>query len=198
MTRPQGAGLDAPAFAYVSTELDAMAAADNYRRGIMRYFAPYLGRRIIEVGAGMGAFSRSLLRNAQSDELVLVEPADNLAPRLARDFAGDPRVTVVHGYLDRLHGRPPVDSVILVNVLEHIRNDAGALRAIRDLLLPRGTLLLFVPAWPFLYGSMDRAFGHLRRYTKPVLAGLLAEAGYEIVQLRYFNSAGIPHLSGWG
>ncbi|MDE3241319.1 MAG: class I SAM-dependent methyltransferase [Nitrospirota bacterium] len=178
-------------FRYVSSELAAMAEAENYRRWILRRFAPYLSQRIVEVGAGMGAFSDLLLREARPAALTLVEPADNLVSLLRQRFAGERRVTVVHGYLDLLVGSSPVDSVVLVNVLEHIEDDAAVLRIIWDLLVPGGALLLFVPALPWLYGSMDRAFGHVRRYRKPALAQMLDRIGYETVDLRYFNLLGV-------
>jgi SAM-dependent methyltransferase len=187
----EAAGLGASSFQYESTELHALAAAENYRHGILRYFAPHLGKRIVEVGAGLGAFSSALLSEAQPDELVLLEPADNLIPVLRNRFADAATVSIVHGYLDRLASRAAVDSVVMVNVLEHIEDDAGALRAVHALLRPGGALLLFVPAFPSLFGSMDRAFGHVRRYTKPVLAARLAEAGYKLTLLRYFNCLGI-------
>jgi len=168
-----------------------MVEAENYRQEILRYFAPYLGTRVVEGGAGMGAFSELLLREARPVELILVEPADNLVALLRQRFAEERRVTVVHGYLDRLIGAPAVDSVVLVNVLEHIEEDEGALRIVWDLLAPGGTLLLFVPALPWLYGSLDHAFGHVRRYSKPALAHVLARAGYETLALRYFNLLGV-------
>nr|MBI3612480.1 class I SAM-dependent methyltransferase [Nitrospirota bacterium] len=168
-----------------------MAEAENYRRWILRHFAPYLGTRVLEVGAGMGAFSWLLLRETRPMELILVEPADNLGALLRQRFAEEHRVTVVPGYLDQLAGSAPVDSVVLVNVLEHIENDAEALRVIWDLLVPGGTLLLFVPALPWLYGSLDRAFGHARRYSKPALAHTLDRIGYDTLDLRYFNLLGV-------
>jgi len=189
VTAGQGAG--ASSFQYQSSELQALTAAENYRRGILRYFARHLGKHIVEIGAGLGDFSSLLLSEAQPAELILVEPADNLVPVLRERFAAAPQVSIVHGYLDRLGGRPPVDSVVMVNVLEHIEDDAGALRAIHALLKPGGALLLFVPALPALYGSMDRAFGHMRRYTKSVLATRLTGAGYDVAMLRNFNLLGI-------
>lgn len=191
MTLRQGGDLKPSSFAYASSELSAMAAAENYRRWILRYFAPHLGKRIIEVGAGMGAFSNLLLEEAQPSELILVEPADNLIPLLRQRFSGDERVTIMHGYLDRLIGAAPVDSTVLVNVLEHVEDDVEALRIIGDLLVPGGALLLLVPALPFLYGSMDRAFGHVRRYTKSSLTRKLTSAGFQILSLRYMNVLGV-------
>ena len=179
---------------YPGTELDALACARNYYRWILSNFLPYLGDRVIEVGAGMGTFSQFLLKAGGGlSELVLVEPADNLFPILARRFAGDPRVRVVHGFLEDLANscRGAGDCIVLVNVLEHIEDDQRFLEAAFKLLRPQGRLLLLVPACPGLYGTLDRVFGHARRYTKPDLRGRLRATGFEVVRLRYFNFPGV-------
>jgi len=84
--------------------------------------------------------------------------------------------------------------VLCVNVLEHIREDGVALRHIREVLVPHGRLLLLVPAGKYLYGTLDRALGHYRRYEREELAARVRDAGLRPVQVRYMNLAGIP---GW-
>jgi len=176
------------------TELDALAEAKNYYRWILRRFRPFLGKRVVEVGAGIGTFSKFLLE-VGVDELILVEPAKNLFPILQQRFSGDPKVRVVHGYLENLADMgvtaSGVDSIVLVNVLEHIEDDGRALKAAYRVLIPAGTLLLFVPALPWLYGTLDAAFGHARRYTKRSLSSKLTDAGFRILELRYFNLPGV-------
>lgn len=108
---------------YPSTELIAMQEARNYYQAIMHWFRPYLGKRIIEIGAGLGAFSSYLLKYANDSDLVLVEPSDNLFPVLQQRFAGVPRVRLVHGSMADLNDSEAADSVILINVLEHIQED---------------------------------------------------------------------------
>jgi SAM-dependent methyltransferase len=89
---------------------------------------------------------------------------------------------------------PPYDAAVCINVLEHIRDDEGTLRTIHALLRPGGTLLLLVPAGPWLYGSLDRAFGHERRYRRAELARLLERTGFRHDGVPSFNMLGIP---GW-
>jgi SAM-dependent methyltransferase len=186
--------VESASFAYEGTELSALAEAQNYYRWVINQFAPFLGKRVIEVGAGIGTFARSLLNDTPLSELVLVEPGDNLFPLLQWRFAGESRVKIVHGYFQRLAIPPAADSIVLVNVLEHIAEDQALLHDAHAVLTPGGTLLLLVPALPGIYGSLDQAFGHYRRYTKPSLAGKLRAAGFGIIRLSYFNLLGI---AGW-
>jgi SAM-dependent methyltransferase len=186
--------VESASFAYVSTELHALAAAKNYYRWVISQFAPYIGKRVIEVGAGIGTFAQSLLNNVTVSELVLVEPSDNLFPLLQRRFAEEPRVKSVHGYFQLIASPATADSIVLVNVLEHIAEDQAFLNDAHATLTPGGTLLLLVPALPWIYGSLDQAFGHYRRYTKTSLASKLQVAGFGIIRLAYVNLLGIV---GW-
>jgi SAM-dependent methyltransferase len=127
-------------------------------------------------------------------ELTTLEPAANLYPLLNRRFSQDSRVRCVNSYL---HDYPPsgdIDTVVSVNVLEHVENDGGFLRSAQHILAPGGTILLFTPALPVLYGSLDRQFGHYRRYTKFGLANELQSAGFSLESLRYFD---FPGVLGW-
>ena len=186
--------VESATFAYVSTELQALAEAKNYYRWVIRQFAPFIGKRVIEVGAGIGTFAGSLLNHVAVSELVLVEPSANLLPLLQRRFAKDPRVKIVPGYFQPIAIPPGIDSIVLVNVLEHIAEDQAFLEDARAALIPGGTLLLLVPALPWLFGSLDQAFGHYRRYTKTALANKLHVVGFDIIHLAYVNLLGI---AGW-
>jgi SAM-dependent methyltransferase len=186
--------LESTSFAYMSTELYALAEAKNYYRWVISQFAPFIGRRVIEVGAGIGTFARSLLTHTSVSELILVEPSDNLFPLLQRRFAGESHVKIVHGYFHHLAVPATANSIVAVNVLEHIAEDQAFLDDAHDALTPGGTLLLLVPALPWIYGSLDQAFGHYRRYTKSSLARQLHVAGFGIIRLSYLN---LPGIAGW-
>jgi SAM-dependent methyltransferase len=110
---------------------------------------------------------------------------------LQKEFSGDARVRLVKGCLEDVADSLSSDSVVLVNVLEHIEDDRALLRTIHRILNPGGTILLFVPALPCLYGSLDEAFGHVRRYTKSALTLRLEKMRFQIVRLQYFNLPGI-------
>jgi SAM-dependent methyltransferase len=181
----------ASAFTYSGEELDALAQARNYYGWISGRFAPYLGTRIVEAGAGIGTFTAWLLERAPGARITAIEPAENNYPHLSQRFAADARVTPVRGYLDAALPPASADSVVAVNVLEHVQDDAGFLANAARVLVPDGHLLLFVPALPALFGSLDRAFDHFRRYTRPVLRERLRAAGLVPAQVVYMNAPGV-------
>ncbi|MFL5462855.1 MAG: class I SAM-dependent methyltransferase [Gemmatimonadaceae bacterium] len=178
-------------FSYSGTELDAVAEATNYYRWIIDSFSDALGKRIVEAGAGIGTVSELLLKSASPREMLLVEPAENNIPALHQKFDGDARVRIHHGYLEDIDKSVTADTVIAVNVLEHVERDAEFLKAAHTTLVPGGALLLLVPAVPAIYGSLDKAFDHYRRYTRPRLQERLLSAGFEIETLHYLNFLGV-------
>lgn len=178
-------------FTYSGTELDAVAEASNYYDWIADAFAGSFGKRIVEAGAGIGTISQLILERAAPEALLLIEPARNNIPELQRRFTHDPRVRVFQGFLDEIGDTFPADTVIAVNVMEHVERDADFLRAARRTLTSDGSLLLLVPAVPAIYGSLDRAFDHFRRYTKAGLRTLLVDSGFEIQKLHYLNGIGV-------
>jgi len=185
----------APGFTYSGEELDALGEARNYYGWIADRFAPYLGPRIVEVGAGIGTFTAHLLERRADARVTAIEPAENNYPRLARRFAADSRVTPVHGYFDGAVPAGSADAVVAVNVMEHVDDDAGFLRAGFEAAAPGGHVLLFVPALPALFGSLDEAFEHCRRYTRQELDQKLRAAGFAPVRVEYMNFPGM--LAWW-
>jgi SAM-dependent methyltransferase len=177
---------------YSSDELDAMACARYYYQWIVGQWRPYLSGTVLEIGAGIGNFAAHLLAEPIR-RLILVEPARELYERLRTRFQHDQRVELCNGVLeDAGDGLLSLaDVVASVNVLEHIRDDVETLKAAHDVLRPGGILLVFVPAFNFLYGSMDRTFGHVRRYTKKTLTHKLVEAGFAPVRVKYMNLLGM-------
>jgi SAM-dependent methyltransferase len=182
-------------FTYSGSELDSLAEAVNYYRFISGQFAPHLGERVVEVGAGIGTFAEYLLRGPtrarQLKQLTLIEPAENNLPLLRNRFDGDARVTAAGGYLEAHAATLRADALVAVNVLEHVADDVAFLRAARQVLAPTGRLLLYVPALPAIFGSLDRAFEHYRRYTKQVLNVRLRVAGFRPQSIRYVNLPGV-------
>ncbi|MFP5318292.1 MAG: class I SAM-dependent methyltransferase [Acidimicrobiia bacterium] len=167
--------------------LDALSEADNYADWIVDMAQPYLGPQILELGPGHGTVTSRLARHGK------VTAAD-LSPRcvaaLQERYADHEHVEVVLGDVaDAVAGRS-FDTAVLVNVLEHIEDDHGALRALYDGLNPGGTVVLFVPAFEALYSEFDRMVGHYRRYRRDELAGKLVHAGFEVVEARYVNLLG--------
>jgi SAM-dependent methyltransferase len=172
-----------------------MEEARRYHEWILSYFRPFLGARILEVGAGTGSFAERLHEAAPDSHLYLYEPAGNLYPSLEARFRGRPRVHVAHGSLQDAADSHCPDTIVMVNVLEHIQEDSSCLEQARAILQSSGHLLLFVPALQPIYGTMDRALEHFRRYGKKELSHKLRAAGFRILKIRYFNLIGV---AAWG
>ena len=181
---------------YAADDLETMQEARRYSAHVFELFRTHIGRRILEVGSGIGTMSRRLADAA--DLVVGLEPNVNCVSRLEDAMRGHPRFVLHACHLEEcdpaeLTGHR-FDTVVCVNVLEHIKDDAAALRTFKNVLMPGGRVLVFVPAVQAAYGPLDAELGHHRRYSKPMLAGAFAEAGLELITLRYTNPIG---LLGW-
>ena len=155
---------------------------------------PHLGHRVLDAGAGLGTYTELMLENGR--ELVSLEYSAPFVEMLRERF--DSRgVDVRQADLGDRTGLPPfdeVDSVLCLNVLEHVEDDVQALRNIRERVVPGGVLVLLVPAYPWLFNTMDRAVGHFRRYREGELRERLGQTGWDVQHLFRFNSFGVP---GW-
>jgi glycosyltransferase involved in cell wall biosynthesis len=174
--------------------LRVMATAGRYNQLMRDMFAPHLGRRVVEIGAGVGNISRFLL---DRDQVTLTDADPIYVRYLRRQYQGWSYVSVRQFDLlktdaDALSGK--FDTAVCFNVVEHINDDATALANLRRLLEPGGRLLLIVPAHMWLFGSLDEHLGHFRRYEKEELAAKLAAAGFELERADYYNPIAVP---GW-
>ena len=164
-------------------DLDAMAGATAYNAWLIDRARPWLHGRVLDAGAGIGTHTRRLVEVA--DEVVALEPDHDLAEILR---AQEIDAQIVEGDASAVDGW--FAAIVCFNVLEHIRDDEAALRRFRELLAPDGALLLLVPAHRFLFGTVDIAFGHERRYSKGELAQKLRRAGLEPEIIRHVNPVG--------
>ena len=125
--------------------------------------------------------------------MTLIEPSTNLIPKLQSRFATNSIVEIkgenLEAHVVNL-GDNTVDTIVMVNVLEHIEDDREALFHLFRVLKSGGHLLVFVPALKFLMSKIDRLHGHFRRYHKPELTEKVANAGGNVVTCRYFDLAG--------
>jgi SAM-dependent methyltransferase len=161
----------------------------NYFAWQVALFASHARGTIIDHGAGTGGLSSALLA-AHLGNVVAVEPDPQLVDVLHAKFDGVPHASVSAGTLDdylAAHGPASVDTIVSSNVLEHIADDFACLEAMFELLRPGGSVGLYVPARPELYGSLDRAVGRHRRYTRPELRKKLSRAGFDIERVHYRN-----------
>ena len=176
-------------------DLRNLAGARRYCDWIFEQFEDEVGGSVAEVGAGIGTFSDRILARGV-ERLLLVEPEAACMEVLSDRYAGDPRVELAAEEVPGSQAleAPPgrFDFIICQNVLEHIPDHAGALRALAAALRPGGRLGLLVPANPRLFGPLDAAYGHERRYEAASLRRLVGEAGFEVEALYPFNLPGVP------
>ena len=180
---------------YEGKDLEAMSFAVNYHRWILDEFRPFLGKKVVEVGAGTGSFSELLLEE-KPESLALVEPSEmfqTLETRFRDYTEADVRAynSIFSQVAGKIREQNQPDSIIYVNVLEHIEDDGAELKTVRETLDKNGRVFVFVPALEWLYGEFDRRIGHYRRYVKPDLEEKVRSAGFKILKSRYFDLIGI-------
>ena len=178
---------------YAADDLETMKLACRYSAHVFNLFRPYIGRRVLEVGCGIGTMTAPLLEVA--DSVVGLEPNPNCAVRLQAALGEHPRLDLRLCHLEDCDPKDlaahQFDTVFCLNVLEHIQDDALALRTFANALVPGGNVLIFVPAIQAAYGPLDAELGHFRRYSKQTLAAAFAHAGLSLRTLRYTNPIGL-------
>jgi glycosyltransferase involved in cell wall biosynthesis len=177
---------------YGSQILGRLNRAPRFTQWMADVIRPYIGQRVLEIGAGTGNLTMQLIPRklyyASDINPHYLTYLENLIP-------DHPYLRV--GYTDgEKHDSYPLqekfDTVICLNVVEHLENDFGALRNILDALEENGRAIVLVPCGPGLYGTLDKVLGHFRRYTKLEFTELAARAGFQLEELLTFNRFGSP------
>lgn len=175
--------------------LRRVSRLSRYNEWLYQQIAPFTGRRVLEVGSGIGTMTKYLVGR---DMVVATDINPQYLEILRATFAGRQNLAVHALDLDdalspALTGYA-VDTVVCLNVLEHIQDDQAVLRRFHELLPRGGRVVLIVPALTKLYGTMDQALGHFRRYERDELVAKILGAGFEVQAVRFLNVIGIP---GW-
>ncbi len=157
---------------------------------IERVVRPPVQARVLEVGCGTGHNLPMLGRFGSVDACELDKSARTLASKRLGRKVKDARLPDLS-----MFERNAYDMVALLDVLEHVPDDIGSLRAIHRRLKPGGALLLTVPANPWMWSAHDVAHHHFRRYTRAGLSRLFMQAGFEVQLLSYFNSLLFPPIA---
>lgn len=173
--------------------LEELSPAKNIHRWYADVIRPHLGDRVLEIGSGVGNISREL---TDIPDLTLSDVSPEYRELLAKEFAN--RYPILEMDLERSDDwariEKPFNSIVALNVLEHVEQDQLALSHAFGALSPGGTLCLLVPQHPKLMSKLDRELGHFRRYTRSELEQKLVQAGFVVESIRNFNAVGIP---GW-
>lgn len=178
-------------YTYEGSELDLFADARVWKSNLQRQLDPFLGPEVLEVGAGFGGTTRFLCKG-NHQRWVCLEPDDALASRLAASIADGslPSCCQVSVGTTADLSDDSFDTILYIDVVEHIEHDAEELARAAALLRPGGHLAVLSPAHQWLYTPFDQAIGHFRRYSKRSLAAL-SPPGLDRVRLRYLDTAGL-------
>jgi SAM-dependent methyltransferase len=165
-------------------------AAPRYRHWQIDTVRPYCGRSVMEVGPGMGHFAAEL-DGLGLDRLVLADTEPYALARLRERYDGRDDVEVVELEVPGpVELDSPVETIVAMNVIEHIEDEVGAMRDLATALVPGGRLVAWVPGYPSLYGDFDRKVGHVRRHTPATLRAAVEEAGLRVEVCRPMNLLG--------
>lgn len=172
--------------------LENLKLADRYNNWIVEQIKPYLGNNVLEVGCGNGNFTVFLAQ--ECDRVTGIDINREYVEVAKKRLAKQTGITILKEDVTKLQSNNSFDTIIMLDVLEHIENDIATLQQLNTLLQPQGKLIIKVPALNYIYGEMDRAIGHYRRYNKNTLVDTFQKANLAQPKVWYFNLAGIP---GW-
>lgn len=184
--------MTAPAFSYPGSELELFQSASNWKNYVNVVVRPWLGSRVLEVGAGIGG-TTEVLCNGESVEWTCLEPDPSQCRRIAKRIGGGELPSTcrtVNGCLEDLDESDRFDTILYMDVLEHIEDDRSELARAASHLNRGGHLAVLAPAHNWLFTPFDRAVGHYRRYSAASLLDL-TPTGMECALRRYLDSAGI-------
>lgn len=163
--------------------------AKNYRKYEFDIVAPHVGRSLLEVGSGLGDFSEQFL--SRLDRLVVSDNDPYCVDQLRKRYQGDPAVEVLELALPmKVPVSKPVDTVVMMNVLEHIADDVKALHCLAEATVPGGRIVIWVPGYMQLYGEFDQKVGHVTRYTPKTLRATVEGAGLQPEVIKPINFIG--------
>jgi len=160
----------------------------RYRKYQYDLIAPHCGRSVLEVGAGLGEFAALFTGR---DRVVATDVDPGAVDVMNERFADRPEIEARRLDLDGDFGiDDPVESVVAINVLEHFEDDVATLKALAGLVIPGGSIVLWVPGYQSLYGDFDRSVGHFRRYSPQMAREAVTRAGLECTLSRPVNLLG--------
>ncbi|MDR2105775.1 MAG: class I SAM-dependent methyltransferase [Deferribacteraceae bacterium] len=164
----------------------------RYSQWIYNQYKDFIGASIFDVGIGIGAMTDFYIRNANF--VFGVDIFDTQLEMVRQRFRSfnfvAEKMDIEKDDIVGLKSNN-FDTIIMVNVLEHIEYDLSTLEKLKDILTDGGRMIIFVPAIPFLFNGFDKASGHYRRYKKKMLKNIAAALGMRVLKCRYFNFFGI-------
>ena len=170
----------------ISWELKFFDAAKNWRKFQFEIISKYIKKNTLEVGPGTGNNVKYYRNKASA--ITLLEINKVLALALKKKFFNNKKVKILNSNIYSI--KKKFDTIMYMDVLEHIKKDKKEVKQAMKLLNPGGNLIIFVPAFQILYSNFDRDIGHIRRYRKLFFYNLAKKYKLKLVELKYFDSIG--------
>ncbi|SEA73658.1 bifunctional 2-polyprenyl-6-hydroxyphenol methylase/3-demethylubiquinol 3-O-methyltransferase UbiG [Variovorax sp. YR216] len=177
---------------YLGSELEVFSHATNWKAYWSNAISRYIGKSVVDVGAGIGATAQTL-KSQRFDRWVELEPDPEQAKKIRRaqlEGAIPADYEIVCGISRDLDPRSLFDTALYIDVLEHIKDDREELETISNFLVPGGHIVVVAPAHTYLYTEFDKKIGHFRRYDRNSLIAIKPK-NFEIVKIGYLDSVGM-------
>lgn len=159
---------------YIGNELELFAKAINWKEYWSSKVVPYIKGDVMEVGAGIGGTTNVLVRKSNYKSWLCLEPDQTLASQISDTLDNHTsEIRIVCGFVQDLDPDKKFDTILYIDVIEHIENDDSELKKAYERLNPGGALIILVPAFNWLFSPFDEAVGHFRRYTKTMLKAVV-------------------------
>ena len=172
---------------YKGSELELFKSASNWKNYFSSFLKAHITGSVADVGSGIGT-NYEYLVNAHVDKWTFIEPDAFLMSKVAVSYS----TTVKHkGFLLDIDSRNKFDTIIYIDVLEHIRETGPELTIAVDRLNDNGKLIILVPAYNFLFSRFDYQCGHYRRYNKSSLINAVNHLDLQICEVRYLDTIGV-------
>lgn len=178
---------------YIGKELDLFAYAHNWKGYWSKMIDPFMGKNILEVGAGIGTNTKFFLQgDHQINKWTCLEPDSKLAEQIESNIekAHRSKVSTFTKTLGEFRSEQKFDTILYIDVLEHIQEDHAEIELAKEFLTTGGHLIILVPAHNFLYSEFDKSIGHFRRYDKKMMRSIITD-GLKEEQLMYLDAVGM-------
>lgn len=172
---------------YLNEVLEFFDISDNYRSYQIELFGSYVGKEILEVGAGRGKIIEILAQNSEK-QFTLLELDKNFFDILNKKF-NSKNIKVLEERTQNIKENK-FDTIFYLDVIEHIEDDRFELDTAYNLLKKNGHLIIIVPAFQILFSKFDQKVGHFRRYRKEFFKRYSEEKNLKIKKLVYFDFLG--------
>lgn len=176
---------------YIGQELHLFKDAINWKKYWISSVSKHIHSNVLEVGAGIGVNTNLILQNCpEIQKIVTIEPDPKLAKQIKNTISNhSEKINEFTGYLSEFPKDEKFDTILYIDVIEHIENEIAEIELAKTYLKKGGKLIILVPAFNTLYSPFDKAIGHYRRYTKRTLKKTVK--GLKLLDLYYLDSLGL-------